>query len=162
MTLEVNFKSHILEPHIDRNSSSHRESHSHLASIEIAWGISISARDRSSNECPKVWHHPVCQRPKENMSNHPIYRIVFWKIQDINEIIPPGIQIQRMLVCNKCGGMLTIVLINSSHLKVAVAKGSESSLGSNDPGLWRECSLIKRDVKTKWTKRQKVWNRLYR
>src|SRR5256885_16298042 len=96
MTLEVNFKSHILDPHIDRKFSSDRESHSHLASIEIAWGISTSARDRSSNECPKVWHHPVCQRPKEHVSNHSIYRFVFRKIQEINEIIPSGIQIQRM------------------------------------------------------------------
>jgi hypothetical protein len=72
------------------------------------------------------------------MSNHPIYRFVFWKIQEINEIIPPGIQIQRMLVCNKCGGMLTIVLIDCSHLKVAVAKGSESSLASNDSGVGRK------------------------
>jgi hypothetical protein len=72
------------------------------------------------------------------MSNHPIYRFVFWKIQDINEIIPAGIQVQRILVCIKCGGMLTIVLVDCSHLKVAVAKGSESSLGSNDSGLWRK------------------------
>ena len=94
------------------------------------------------------------------MSNHPIYRVVFWKIQDIDEIIPAGIQIQRILVSNKCRGMLTIVLIDGSHLKVAVAKGSESSLGSNDSGLWRKCSLIKRNVKTKWTKWKKLWNRL--
>jgi len=57
--------------------------------------------------------------------------------------------------------MLTIVLIDCSHLKVAVAKGSESSLGSNDSGLWRKCPLIKRNVKIKWTKRENVWNRLY-
>jgi len=57
--------------------------------------------------------------------------------------------------------MLTIVLIDCSYLKVAVAKGSESSLGSNDSGLWRKCSLIKRDVKIKWTNWKKVWNRLY-
>jgi hypothetical protein len=56
--------------------------------------------------------------------------------------------------------MLTIVLIDGSHLKVAVAKGSESGLGSNDSGLWRKCSLIKRNVKTKWTKWEKLWNRL--
>jgi hypothetical protein len=52
-------------------------------------------------------------------------------------------------------------LIDGSHLKVAVAKGSESSLSSNDSGLWRKCSLIKRDVKIKWTKWEKLWNRLY-
>jgi len=95
------------------------------------------------------------------MSNHPIYRVVFRKIQDINKIIPAGIQVQRILVCNKCGGMLAIVLIDCSHLKVAVAKGSETGLGSNDSGLWRKCSLIKRNVKIKWTKWEKLWNRLY-
>lgn len=56
--------------------------------------------------------------------------------------------------------MLTIVLIDCSHLKVAVAKGSKSGLGSNDSSLWRKCPLIKRDVKTKWTKWEKLWNRL--
>jgi hypothetical protein len=95
------------------------------------------------------------------MSNHPIYRFAFWEIQDINEIVPAGIQIQRILVCSKCRGMLTIVLIDGSHLKVAVAKGSESGLGSNDSGLWRECSLVKRNVKIIWTKWEKLRNRLY-
>jgi hypothetical protein len=95
------------------------------------------------------------------MSNHPIYRVVLWEIQDIDEIVPAGIQIQRILVCNECWSMLTIVLIDCSHLKVAVAKGSEPSLGGNDSGLWRKRSLVKRNIKIKRAQREKFRNRLY-
>ena len=56
---------------------------------------------------------------------------------------------------------MTIVLIDCSHLKVAIAKRSEPCLDSNDSGLWRKRSLIKRNVKIKWIQWEKVWNRLY-
>lgn len=82
------------------------------------------------------------------------------EIQHINEIIPPGVQIQRMLVGREGLRVVAIVLVDGSHLKRTIAKGGEAGLDGEHPGLWRKCPLIERYVKIERAKGEKNRNRL--
>ncbi len=78
------------------------------------------------------------------------------EVQDIDEIIPSGVQEQRMLVRHKRRGMVAVILIDGSHFKCPIPKGSDPDLRRDDSGLRRKGALVERNIKVKGAKRQNV------
>ncbi len=89
-----------------------------------------------------------------------IDRSRFWEIQEVDEIIPTWVQEQGMLISDKIGCVVTVVLIDRSHFQLPISQGGNSGLRDDDPGLWRKGALVEGDIKVKRPERQNVEHRL--
>ncbi len=92
------------------------------------------------------------------MPYDPVERFGFGKIQEIDDIIPAGIQEQGMLVGDKSWCVVTVVLIDRSYFKLTISQGGDSCLRSDDSGLRCESALVEGDIKVKRPERENVEN----
>jgi hypothetical protein len=76
------------------------------------------------------------------MSQEAADRFAVWEIQHINKIVPTGIHIQGMLVGVKGRRMMTVILVDASQFKGAVAESSDSSLKSENSASGRKAAII--------------------
>lgn len=103
-----------------------------------------------------VGHRSIFQRSEEHMSDDSIDRPGFWKIQDVDEIIPPGVEVQRMLIRGERRGVVAVVLVDGSHLKRSVPKGGEPCLKHENPARRRKRSVVEGHIEVKGPERENV------
>lgn len=113
------------------------------------------SREGSTQHRSNVWHCTIFQRPEEHMSNDSIDRPGFWKIQVVDEIIPPGVEVQRMLIRGERRGVMAVVLVDGSHFKRSVLKSGEPCLKHKDPTFGRKRSVVEGHIEVKGPEREK-------
>ena len=90
------------------------------------------------------------------MSDGSIDRPDFGEIQDVDEIIPPRVEVQRMLIRGERRSVVAVVLVDGSHFKWSVLKSSEPCLKHKDPARWRKRSVIEGHIEVKGAERENV------
>jgi len=98
----------------------------------------------------------ICQRSEKHMSDGSIDRPGFGEIQDVDEIIPPRVEVQRMLIRDKRRGMVRVVLVDSSYFEGPVLESGESCLKQKDPACWSKRSVVDRQIEVKGPERENV------
>lgn len=103
-----------------------------------------------------VRHRSIVQRSEEHMSDDSIDRPGFWEIQEVDEIIPPGVEVQRMLIRGERRSVVAVVLVNGSHFKWSVLKRGEPCLKHEDPARWSKRPVVKGHIEVKGSERENV------
>lgn len=103
-----------------------------------------------------VRYRSIFQRPEKYMSDGSIDRPGFGEIQDVDEIIPPRVEVQRMLIRNKRRGMVRVVLVDSSYFEWPVLESGESCLKQKDPACWGKRSVVDGQIEVKGPERENV------
>ncbi len=134
----------------------HRESYPDLPTVEIPGGMFPASRKGPAQHGSNVRHRPILQRSEEHMSDDSIDRPGFGKIQDVDEIIPPGVKVQRMLIRGERRGVVTVVLVDGSRFQRSVLKSGEPCLKHEDPARWRKRSVIEGHIEVKGPERENV------
>ena len=114
------------------------------------------ASRKGTAQCsPNVRHRSVFQRPEEHVPDDSIDRPGFGKIQHVDEIIPPGVEVQRMLIRGERRGVMAVVLVDGSHFKRSVLKSGEPCLKHKDPTFGRKRSVVEGHIEVKGPEREK-------
>ncbi len=73
---------------------SNRESHADLTSVQIARRTLAASREGAANQCADVGYRSIFKGSEQHMPNDPIDWCLPGEIQDVNKVIPAGVQEQ--------------------------------------------------------------------
>ena len=82
------------------------------------------------------------QRSEKDVSQETTDWFAAGKIQQVDEIIPTGVRVQRMLVGDEGRCMVTVILIDASQFEGAVAKRCNSGLNGDDSASGRKSAIV--------------------
>ena len=106
----------ILHADIDRQTACHRKSHAQLTSDQMARRVVPRTGQHTSGQEPDVRDRPILQGTEQDMTEQATDRFVCGKIQNVDEVVPTGIEKQGMLVGPEFLGMDAEVMVRTSTL----------------------------------------------
>ena len=98
----------------------------------------------------EVGDGPVFQWTEQHMTDDAADRLALRKVQNVDEVVPAGIQEDGVLIGSKFLGMDAEKLVDGAHFQITVAEGCEAGLDPDLPVVRCKGLLTKGNVHVKW------------
>ena len=129
-----------------------------LPADQMAGRIISRSGHRPPRQESQIRDRAVLQGTEEDMPNDAADGHGLREIEDVDEVIPTRIDVERILVRFEACRVIAVILIDGSHFQITVLQDRDTGLNADNPVVGSECPLAESDIEVERANRKHVQN----